>query len=117
MDLRSVIPILTGMRAPESEDEKLLAKNPGRVQAAMLRGRTWDKPIVSAVHGLCLTGGFEMVMGTLDRRRFASATEARMAVFEFIEGWYNPTRRHSSLGCLSPIQFEKNQNKPMRVSA
>lgn len=64
MDLKSVIPILTGTRPPESEGEKLLAKNPARAQAAMLRGRTWDKPIVSAVHGLCLTGGFEMVMGT-----------------------------------------------------
>lgn len=53
----------------------------------------------------------------LDRARFASATEARMAVFEFIEGWYNPTRRHSSLGYLSPIQFEKNPNRPMRASA
>jgi len=64
MDLKSVIPVLTGMRKPESEDEKALANNPARAQAAMLRGRTWDKPIVSAVHGLCLTGGFEMVMGT-----------------------------------------------------
>ncbi len=35
----------------------------------------------------------------------ASSTqaEARMAVFEFIEGFYNPRRRHSSLGYLSPI--------------
>ena len=53
----------------------------------------------------------------LDRRRFASAAQARMAVFEFIEGWYNPTRRHSSLGYLSPIQFENNPMSPMRASA
>ncbi len=39
----------------------------------------------------------------IDHRRFASHSEARMAVFEFIEGWYNPRRRHSSIGCLSPI--------------
>jgi putative transposase len=42
----------------------------------------------------------------LDRRRFRSQAEARMAVFHFIEGFYNPTRRHSSLGYLSPIEFE-----------
>lgn len=42
----------------------------------------------------------------LDRRRFRSQAEVRMAVFHFIEGFYNPTRRHSSLGYLSPIEFE-----------
>ena len=34
----------------------------------------------------------------LNRRRFKTQCEARMAVFEWIEGWYNPHRRHSSLG-------------------
>ena len=42
----------------------------------------------------------------LDRRRFRTQAEARIAVFEFIEGFYNPRRRHSSLGYLSPIKFE-----------
>jgi putative transposase len=42
----------------------------------------------------------------LARRRFATKAEARMAIFEFIEGWYNPTRRHSGLGRVSPIEFE-----------
>jgi putative transposase len=40
----------------------------------------------------------------LDRRRFRS--EARMTVFHFIEGFCNPTRRHSSLGFLSQNEFE-----------
>ena len=43
----------------------------------------------------------------LERRRFKSQAEAETAVFDFIEGWYNPQRRHSSLGYLSPLQFEK----------
>jgi putative transposase len=42
----------------------------------------------------------------LDRRRFKTQAEARMAVFAFIEGFYNPRRRHSSLGYLSPTTFE-----------
>jgi putative transposase len=43
----------------------------------------------------------------LDRQRFHTQTEARRAVFDFIEGWYNLHRRHSSLGYLSPAEFEK----------
>ena len=43
----------------------------------------------------------------LDRRRFATQVEARLAVFEYIEGWYNPHRRHSALDYESPISYEK----------
>ena len=42
----------------------------------------------------------------LDRRRFRSRDEARLAVFEFIEGFYNRHRRHSALGYQSPVAFE-----------
>ena len=42
----------------------------------------------------------------LDRRSFKTKTEARMALFTYIEGWYNPRRRHSALGYLSPAIFE-----------
>jgi putative transposase len=43
----------------------------------------------------------------LDRQRFRTQTEARMAVFDFIESWYNLHRRHSALGYKSPAEFEK----------
>ena len=43
----------------------------------------------------------------LNRRRFRSQAEARMAVFEFIEGFYNPHRRHSALDYESPIRYER----------
>ena len=43
----------------------------------------------------------------LDREHFATRAEARMAVFGFIEGWYNPHRRHSSLGYQSPMAYEE----------
>ena len=42
----------------------------------------------------------------LDRRCFQSQAEARMAVFSYIEGWYNPSRRHSSIGYVSPTAYE-----------
>ena len=43
----------------------------------------------------------------LQQRSFRNQAEARMAVFDFIEAWYNPHRRHSSLGQMSPLNFEK----------
>jgi putative transposase len=43
----------------------------------------------------------------LDRCRFTSQAEARMACFSFIEGWYNPVRLHSALGYRSPMAFEE----------
>ena len=39
--------------------------------------------------------------------RWHTHAEARMAVFDFIEGFYNPHRRHSALGYLSPAEFER----------
>ena len=42
----------------------------------------------------------------LERRRFASQAEAKIACFSFIEGWYNPARLHSALGYRSPIAYE-----------
>jgi putative transposase len=43
----------------------------------------------------------------IDRTRWRTHTEARMAVFDYIERFYNPRRRHSALGYLSPARFEK----------
>jgi putative transposase len=43
----------------------------------------------------------------LDRERFRNQAEAKTKVFDFIEGWYNPRRRHSGLGYLAPIEFER----------
>lgn len=43
----------------------------------------------------------------LERRKFASQAEARMAVFDFIEGFCNPHRRHSALDYVSPLEYER----------
>ena len=64
MDLKSVIPILTRAKEPTTPEERWLVESGPKLFTAMLRQRAWDKPVVAAVHGLCLTGGFEMVMGT-----------------------------------------------------
>ena len=41
------------------------------------------------------------------RQSWPTRAAARTAIFEYIEGWYNPRRRHSTLGYLSPVEFER----------
>jgi putative transposase len=53
----------------------------------------------------------------LDRRKFQTKAEARMAIFEFIEGWYNPARRHSALGYQSPIAYERSQAERLETAS
>jgi transposase InsO family protein len=43
----------------------------------------------------------------LNRRRWQTRKELAQAIFEWIEAWYNPHRRHSSIGNLSPIAYER----------
>jgi putative transposase len=44
----------------------------------------------------------------IDRSSFRTHDDARNAIFEFIEGFYNTRRRHSALGYLAPVAFERN---------
>ena len=39
-----------------------------------------------------------------------------MAVFSYIEGWYNPARRHSGIGYLSPIAYEADMATETRIT-
>ena len=43
----------------------------------------------------------------LDRRRWATRKELASAIFEWIEAWYNPRRRHTSNDNLSPVDYER----------
>jgi putative transposase len=52
----------------------------------------------------------------LARRRFTSQAEAKTAIFRYIEGWYNPARRHSGIGYLSPIAYESQMIKETRTT-
>jgi len=47
----------------------------------------------------------------LVQHRFKNQREASLAVFDFIEGWYNPHRRHSALGYLSPSNYERRMSQ------
>ncbi|TMJ16648.1 MAG: hypothetical protein E6H02_00525, partial [Bacillati bacterium ANGP1] len=51
----------------------------------------------------------------LMRHRFIDRGTARRALFDYIEGWYNPDRRHSAFGYLSPAEFERRWLQPLGV--
>ena len=53
----------------------------------------------------------------IDRRSFQTKSEARMALFTYIEGWYNPRRRHSALSHRSPANFERQHNHRIRIES
>ena len=70
------------------------------------------RPSMGSVGGAYDNAMAESFFSTLEsellaRRRFRSQTEARMAVFGYIESFYNPLRRHSALGYRSPVAYEQ----------
>jgi putative transposase len=53
----------------------------------------------------------------IDRRSWPTKTEARLALFTYIEGWYNSRRRHGALGKMSPANFERKHIDNHRAPA
>ncbi|MBM4435130.1 MAG: IS3 family transposase [Chloroflexi bacterium] len=53
----------------------------------------------------------------LDRTTFRTRDQARNAIFDFIETWYNPRRRHSALEYASPMEYERRWREPVSTSA
>src|SRR5947207_14885136 len=53
----------------------------------------------------------------LDRHTFKTRDQARLALFHWIESFYNPRRRHSALGYLSPDNYERTMIKTDNTTA
>jgi putative transposase len=45
-----------------------------------------------------------------DRHVFATIAQARQAAYTWIDGWYNAKRRHSAIGYISPLEYERRQH-------
>jgi len=87
-----------GVQYASSEFREQLEGMP--VQQSMSRkGSCWDNAMAESFFK---TMKIEMVY----HHKFATRQEAQLAVFEYIEGWYNRKRRHSALGYLTPCQYE-----------
>ncbi|MGH8273201.1 MAG: transposase, partial [Gammaproteobacteria bacterium] len=71
------------------------------MHASMSRkGNCWDNAVAESFFA---TVEFELI----ERRVFASRTQARSAIFEFIEVFYNRQRAHQTLGYKTPLQMEQ----------
>ncbi|HWQ74943.1 MAG TPA: enoyl-CoA hydratase/isomerase family protein [Syntrophomonas sp.] len=84
MDIKDSIPVLNGQRPPVTENEKYLydeSNDFAGFAKVMLKIRTLYKPIIAAINGMCLTGGFEMAqacdlrIGTVDSKYMAKETQ------------------------------------------
>ncbi|HZH08460.1 MAG TPA: enoyl-CoA hydratase/isomerase family protein, partial [Lautropia sp.] len=63
-DLGTMLPLLTGDRAPMDEWDRRVLDDPVVMAASSLRDYPIDKPLIAAVNGACLAGGMEMMLGT-----------------------------------------------------
>ena len=72
------------------------------------RGQCWDNAVAESFFSTIKTE-------LLHRQPWPTHEAARQAIFEYIEGWYNTRRRHSSLGYLSPAAFEATDLHPLPV--
>lgn len=63
------------------------------------KGQCWDNAVAESFFATIKTE-------LLDRRPWPTRAAAHKAIFEWIEGWYNTRRRHSTLGYLSPTAYE-----------
>jgi putative transposase len=72
----------------------------GVLQSVGRRGDAFDHAVAESFFATLETELF-------DRTVFESRDHARLQVFDFIEGFYNPKRRHSALGYLTPQRFEE----------
>ena len=80
------------------------------IATAAVGGRGYHgilQALVTITESLCTSLEREL----LNRRRFKTQVEAGMAVFDWIEGWYNLHRHHSSLGYRSPINYERARER------
>jgi putative transposase len=86
-----------------SKDYQKLLKTHGLRSSMSRKGNCWDNaPRESFFHTLKTE--------LIHHRNYRSRQEAKSNIFNYIELFYNPKRRHSSLGYLSPAEYERNVN-------
>ena len=104
--LTATLPIELLRRPIESAQYTSIAFGQHLREAGLLasmgsRGDAYD-------NALCESFFASLEYELLDRSSFVDRSAARVGVFDYIECWYNPHRRHSALDMLSPLEFERH---------
>lgn len=71
----------------------------GFLQSMSRKGNCYDNAFVESF--------FHSLKNELEKKIFKTKEEAKKAIFEYIETWYNSKRLHSSLGYMSPMDYEQ----------
>jgi putative transposase len=88
-----------GVQYASGEYRDQLARQ-GTVVSMSRKGNCWDNAVAESFFA---TLEWELIQ----RCDWRTRDEARTAIFKYLELWYNPRRRHSSLGYLSPVEYEQ----------
>ncbi len=80
-------------------DYARLLANCGITASMSRKGNCWDNAVAESFFS-------SLKVEIKPEQPWSTRAEARTAIFEYIETWYNPRRRHSTNGYLSPIDFE-----------
>jgi putative transposase len=82
-----------------SEDYRHMLRRHGIVASMSRTGDCWDNAVAESF--------FATLKGELvDHERYPTRAAATASIGDYIEGFYNPARRHSYLGYVSPVEFE-----------
>ena len=90
---------LMAIQGSDEEAAALFLKQAGMIPSMSGKGNCYDNAMVETV--------FKTIKSELVwRTSFLTRRQAEKAIHRYIDGFYNPTRRHSALGYISPIKFE-----------
>lgn len=87
-----------------SEQFQRLLRDLGVTCSMSRSGNVWDNSVMESFFA-------SLKVERVNRRHYITRDEARADVFDYIERFYNPRRRHSTLGYVSPIEFEQEYER------
>ena len=93
-----------------SNDYQDALRDQGVMCSMSRKGNCWDNAVAESFFA-------SLKKELIHRRRWRTRAEVRNAVFEYIEGWYNTRRLHSTLDYLSPVQYEAHHHNADRQAA